>query len=74
MIFEYWRSGSCNRMPAFKHEDLSSNPSTVKKKNHTYTEKTVYTGLKYEGKTPLDYQHTVLKNEGQDGKISLFQG
>jgi hypothetical protein len=31
----------------------------------------IYTGLKYQGKTPLDYQYT-LKNEGQEGKIVLF--
>jgi hypothetical protein len=31
-------------------------------------------GLKYQGKTPLDYQCTLIKNEGQEGKISLFWG
>jgi hypothetical protein len=33
----------------------------------------IYTDLKYQGETPLDYQYTLLKNEGQEGKIGLFQ-
>jgi hypothetical protein len=33
----------------------------------------IYTVLKYHGETPLDYQYA-LKNEGQEGKIDLFQG
>jgi hypothetical protein len=34
----------------------------------------IYTGLKYQG-TTLYYQYTLfLKNEGQEGKIGLFQG
>jgi hypothetical protein len=33
----------------------------------------IYTGLKYQGKIPWDYQYTLLKN-GQEGKINLFQG
>jgi hypothetical protein len=34
----------------------------------------IYTGLKYQGETPLDYQYTLKKNEGQEGKIDFFQG
>jgi hypothetical protein len=28
----------------------------------------IYTGLKYQVETPLDYQYTLLKNEGQGEK------
>jgi hypothetical protein len=34
--------------------------------------KAQYTGLKCQDKTPLDYQYTVFKNEGQGGKAGLF--
>jgi hypothetical protein len=34
----------------------------------------IYTGLKYQGKLPLDSQYTLLKNEGQEGKIGLSEG
>jgi hypothetical protein len=35
----------------------------------------MYTGLKYQSETPLNYQYTLnLKNEEQEGKIGLFQG
>jgi hypothetical protein len=34
----------------------------------------IYTDLKYQGETPLDYRYTLnLKNEGQEAKINLFQ-
>jgi hypothetical protein len=37
---------------------------------------TIYTALKYQGETPLDYQHTLNQktNKGQEGKINLFWG
>jgi hypothetical protein len=35
----------------------------------------IYTDLKYQGKTPLDYQCALnLKNESQERKINLFWG
>jgi hypothetical protein len=39
----------------------------------------IHTGLKYQGKTPLDYQNSQKnkkkkKKEGQEGKIGLFGG
>jgi hypothetical protein len=30
-------------------------------------------GLNYQGKTPLDYQHTLFKNEGQEVKTGVFR-
>jgi hypothetical protein len=33
----------------------------------------MYTGLSTKAKPPLDYQCTLFKNEGQEGKINLFQ-
>jgi hypothetical protein len=33
----------------------------------------IYTGLKYQGKTPLGFLYT-LKKQRQKGKIGLFQG
>jgi hypothetical protein len=34
----------------------------------------IYTDLKYQAKTPLDYQYILKKKEGQEGKIGLFKG
>jgi hypothetical protein len=34
----------------------------------------MYTGLRHKGKTSLGYQYTLLKNEGQEGKIGPFWG
>jgi hypothetical protein len=34
----------------------------------------IYTGLKYQGETLLDYQCTFFLNEGHEGKTGLFQG
>jgi hypothetical protein len=33
----------------------------------------IYICLKCQGKTPLDYQYTLLKNEGRESETGLFQ-